>query len=142
MVSDFSYNTGWQYYAVKYEGTIYMREVPTEEKLNYENNKPEQHKRATDWGYRFKNFALDYYLDGDQKDGKYHENEQFSCIYSTRLGKHSLIYGSPLDCFQLNEEFVEQLNLNPDDIDLNKDGQFITFKTRGKNIQTPSNKKM
>ena len=71
--------TDWQFYAFKYEGTMYIREVPTEEKVNYEKNKNEQHKKKTDWGYRFKNFALDYYLDREQKDDeKYHENERFS----------------------------------------------------------------
>ena len=78
----------------------------------------------------------------DQKDGKYDENERFSCVYSTRLGNHSLIYEAPLDCFQLNEKFVQPINLNPDDIDLNKDGQFITFKTRGNNIQAQTTKYM
>ena len=55
------------------------------------------------------------------------ENEEFCCLFRTRLGSHSVVYGAEMDGYRLRTPSEGPLTL--DDFDLNQDGHFIELKT-------------
>ena len=56
------------------------------------------------------------------------ENEEFCCMFKSRLGSNSILFGAEMDGYQLNESSESQ-NKKPDDINLSTDGHFVEMKT-------------
>lgn len=134
MCTPYEKREGWQLFAVKHHGTIYLREMPTEAKLKSEANKSEHQTRMCSWGFKFEQYMVDD-LRKEREDGfnehrklpPVNENEEFCCLFRTRLGSHSVVYGAEMDGFRLRNPSEGPINL--DDIDLNQDGHFVELKT-------------
>lgn len=134
MCTPYEKRDGWQLFAVKHKGTIYLRQMDTEAQLKAEANKSEHQLRMCSWGYKFEQFMLDD-LRKEREEGfnenrklpPVNENEEYCCLFRTRLGNHSVVYGAEMDGFRMKTP--SEGPLNPDDIDLNQDGHFIELKT-------------
>lgn len=134
MCTPYEKREGWQIFAVKHRGTIYLRQMDTEAKLKAEANKSESQHRMCSWGYKFEQFILDDLRKEREESFNEHrklepvnENEEFCCLFRTRLGSHSVVYGAEMDGYRLRTPSEGPLNL--DDFDLNQDGHFIELKT-------------
>jgi len=134
MCTPYEKREGWQLFAVKHRGTIYLRQMDTESKLKAEANKSDYQKRMCSWGYKFEQYILDDLR--QEREDMYNErrklppvneNEEYCCLFRTRLGAHSVVYGAEMDGFRLRTPSEGPINL--DDIDLNQDGHFIELKT-------------
>lgn len=108
--------------------------MDTESKLKAEANKSDYQKRMCSWGYKFEQYILDDLR--QEREDMYNErrklppvneNEEYCCLFRTRLGAHSVVYGAEMDGFRLRTPSEGPINL--DDIDLNQDGHFIELKT-------------
>ena len=134
MCTPYEKRDGWQLFAVKHKGTIYLRQMDTEAQLKAEANKSDHQLRMASWGYQFEQYVLDDLrkereesFNENRKLPPVNENEEFCCLFRTRLGQHSVVYGAEMDGFRLKSP--SEGPLNPDDIDLNQDGHFIELKT-------------
>ena len=134
MCTPYEKRDGWQLFAVKHKGTIYLRQMDTEAQLKAEANKSDHQLRMASWGYKFEQYVLDDLrkereesFNENRKLPPVNENEEFCCLFRTRLGQHSVVYGAEMDGFRLKSP--SEGPLNPDDIDLNQDGHFIELKT-------------
>lgn len=134
MCTPYEKREGWQIFATKHRGTIYLRQMDTDAKMKAEASQTEHQVRMSSWGYKFEQFVLDDLRKGQDEDMHHphnlppvNENEEFCCIFRTRLGNHSVVYGAEMDGYQRNGSSVGPLNLN--EIDLNQDGHFIELKT-------------
>ena len=134
MCSPYEKRDGWQIFAVKHKGTIYLRQMDTEAQLKAEANKSEHQMRMCSWGYKFEQYVVEDLrnekeesFNENRKFPPVNENEEFCCMYRARLGSHSVVYGAEMDGFRLRTPSEGALNLN--DIDLNQDGHFIELKT-------------
>ena len=135
MCTPYEKREGWQLFAVKHRGTIYLRQIDTEAKLKAEANKSEHQVRMSSWGYKFEQYILED-LRKEREDSfnehrrlpPVNENEEFCTIFRTRLGMHSIVYGAEMDGFRLRNGSSEG-PLNLSEIDLNQDGHFIELKT-------------
>ena len=54
------------------------------------------------------------------------ENEEFCCIFKSRLGSNSVLYGAEMDGFKLCDAAKKK---SGDDVDLSTDGVFVELKT-------------
>jgi len=134
MCTPYEKREGWQIFAVKHRGTIYLRQMDTDAKLKAEANKSETQHRMCSWGYKFEQYTLDDLRKEREESFNEHrklapvnENEEFCCLFRTRLGTHSIVYGAEMDGYRLRTPSEGPLNL--DDFDLNQDGHFIELKT-------------
>jgi len=134
MCTPYEKREGWQIFAVKHRGTIYLRQMDTDAKLKAEANKSETQQRMCSWGYKFEQYILDDLRKEREESFNEHrklepvnENEEFCCLFRTRLGTHSIVYGAEMDGYRLRTPSEGPLNL--DDFDLNQDGHFIELKT-------------
>lgn len=136
MCTPYEKREGWQLFAVKHKGTIYLRQMDTEAKIKAEANKPEHQLKMSSWGYKFEQFVLkdlkkerdeSFDIESGRKLPPVNENEEFCSVFRTRLGHHSMVYGAEMDGFRMKTP--SEGPLNPDDIDLNQDGHFIELKT-------------
>lgn len=134
MCTPYEKREGWQIFAVKHRGTIYLRQMDTDAKLKAEANKSESQQRMCSWGYKFEQYTLDDLrkecaesFNEHRKLPPVNENEEFCCLFRTRLGTHSVVYGAEMDGYRLRTPSEGPLNL--DDFDLNQDGHFIELKT-------------
>ena len=55
------------------------------------------------------------------------ESEEFCCMFRSRLGCHSVVYGAEMDGFRTRAERADEDNR--DMLDLNLDGTFVELKT-------------
>ena len=55
------------------------------------------------------------------------ESEEFCCMFRSRLGCHSIVYGAEMDGFRINPERADEDSREM--IDLNLDGTFVELKT-------------
>lgn len=137
MCSPYERREGWQVLAVKWKGTIYLRQVDTDAKRSAEANKTDRQKQMCSWGYKFEQYVVSSMDDQDPSDEQLeslpavNENEEFCCVYRGRLGGHSVVYGAEMDGFQLRKRSTssEEQQFMLGELDLNQDGHFVELKT-------------
>jgi hypothetical protein len=56
------------------------------------------------------------------------ENEEFCCMFKSRLGSNAILFGAEMDGYQLNSN-TEPKAKKADDLNLSSDGHFIEMKT-------------
>ena len=107
MCTPYEKRDGWQLFAVKHRGTIYLRQMDTEAKLKAEAHQSEHQLRMSSWGYKFEQYILDDLRKENEERFNEHrklppvnENEEFCCLFRTRLGMHSVVYGAEMDGYR------------------------------------------
>jgi RAT1-interacting protein len=59
MCTPYERRDGWQLFAVKHKGTIYLRQMDTEAKMKAEANQSDHQLRMSSWGFKFEQYSLD-----------------------------------------------------------------------------------
>ncbi len=143
MCTPYERREGWQIYAVKHRGTIYLRQMDTDAQIKAETNKSQRQKDMCSWGYKFEQYMQDDLRKEQERESRFerkpvNENEEFCAMYRTRLGNHSVVYGAEMDGFQLKNPIDPDTceGMNIDEIDLNQDGFFVELKT-SRTIDSP-----
>ncbi|KAF7993026.1 hypothetical protein HCN44_005807 [Aphidius gifuensis] len=94
MKSLYDFKEGWILCAVKFKGTIYICSFDTDEdKAAAENITPQQ-KQFMSW------------------EKPVNENEEFDCVFTTRLNDKKILYGAEVDGLYSNEKINEPLPLD------------------------------
>ena len=111
MCSPFEPREDWRVTAVKFRGTIYLHKEETREQRDQRERRTPRQRAMCSWGYKFEERML-----GDTPSEAagapvsdsstssssssclpVNESEEFCCVFRTRLGKHSVVFGAEMD---------------------------------------------
>ena len=126
MCSPYENREGWEFTAVKWKNTIYLRKEETSEQKNRRLNATKREKTMCSWGYKFEQLMMSDTPQLEKPNTKEPvvEPEEFCCVYRTRLGPHSLVYGAEMDGLVVSD----RLKKSHLDADLNLE-RFVELKT-------------
>jgi len=118
---------GWRLGAIMKNGTIYLRNIDTQESIESrlkQSQDPKQ-SRTCSWGFNFEQFLL-----SDQPLAKPQPNvlrkEECNVVFQTKLGSHELLYAAEIDGVWL----PEGNDMNPkDDPNILKNCRLVELKT-------------
>ncbi|KAI9340690.1 RAI1 like PD-XK nuclease-domain-containing protein [Zopfochytrium polystomum] len=104
----------WELKAVFHDGTIYIMERETPERLESSSGRTEREKLMTYWGYRFETLStVDIppqdlengdpqrkraVLEARQHSSIVNTNNQFCSVVRTKLGSNEIVMGAEVDC--------------------------------------------
>lgn len=116
MATPYEKNEGWCIVATKFKGSIYLYEYLTESRRQWEMNRDQKSNMFSYGGIRFEK-CITQAIHGDGGDGNektrfivYHHTE-YSCVVSTSVGAHVLLYSAEVDCVERKEQ-AENPNLS------------------------------
>lgn len=122
MCSPYEAREGWELLAVKWRGTLYLCQVETEQRKRQRLSETPRQKTMSSWGYKFEQFMVSPHPGIEPNtDTAVNENEEFCCVFRTRLDKFSLVYGAEMDGYDSSERMGEKEVLVPE--------KFIEMKT-------------
>eukprot|EP00095_Tigriopus_kingsejongensis_P002537 snap_masked-scaffold344_size201325-processed-gene-1.0 protein:Tk02537 transcript:snap_masked-scaffold344_size201325-processed-gene-1.0-mRNA-1 annotation:"protein dom3z" len=103
----------WVISARKYKGTVYLLKEETPEGLRQRKSMSEKQKTMCIWGYKFEQHLMSD-RPGVKPDphAPLNTNEEFCCMFRTRLGTSSVVYGAEMDGVESAETVDAQLDLN------------------------------
>ena len=114
----------WIIEAVKWNGTIYLLQLMTDKRLLEKRNETSRQKQMSSWGYKFEQLVTSpdpaVLPDTNQPVD---ENEEFCCLFRTKVNGLSLVYGAEMDAYQ-----SQQIIQDSSDVTLDA-GKFVELKT-------------
>jgi len=106
---------GWEMKVARWRGTIYLMQVETEQKRRSRAEETDRQRIMSSWGYKFEQYmsSSSPHL-GPDTDAPVNENEEFCCLFRTRVGGVSIVYGAEMDAYQANQKLEEEDKLDPE----------------------------
>ena len=128
MITPFNRSESWAFLATKYNGTIYLRQIETEQEHQQHLNETDRDKLMCYWGHKFEDYmttssesysnvvmsSLHHYYDviitsliaapatiRDTSNGSgdpVNPNMEFTTVARTRINSHSIVMGAEIDC--------------------------------------------
>ncbi|KAK9506803.1 hypothetical protein O3M35_008670 [Rhynocoris fuscipes] len=121
MNTPFERQDGWVICASIKNDKIYLYPFETDEDKEKQKNASDYQKRCCSWGYKFEGFIFsDKPLEKPHGNGYVPENE-FNCIYETKLNNHRLLLAAEMDGVISDKEITNLEEL--------KKAEFIEAKT-------------
>ena len=92
---------GWIIDVVRWRGTLYLCQVDTNKRKEERRNESRRQKQMSSWGYKFEQLMTSA-VPGEAPNTEIpvNENEEFCCLFRTRIGKVSVVYGAEMDAYQ------------------------------------------
>jgi len=107
----------WVMRITKWRGTIYILQVETETEKERKLNLTERDEQFQYWGYKFEQYMT---RTKDVDSSSVNENEEFCCMFRSRIGEFSVMYGAEMDGYKSDSvEDIKEL----------KPAGFVEFKT-------------
>ncbi|XP_076635474.1 decapping and exoribonuclease protein-like [Colletes latitarsis] len=96
--------------ASKFKGTIYLCAFDTPIKLSKSINLPPDLEKCTQWGHKFEQYMLsDNPNTQPNLSIPFNENEEFCCIFKSKLGEKKLLYGGQIDGISSQQQIQDTL---------------------------------
>ena len=92
---------GWIIDVVRWRGTLYLLQVDTDKRKEERRNESRRQKQMSSWGYKFEQLMTTP-VPGQEPNTEtpVNESEEFCCLFRTRIGKVSVVYGAEMDAYQ------------------------------------------
>ena len=92
---------GWIIDVVRWRGTLYLLQVETNKRKEEKRKESRRQKQMSSWGYKFEQLMTSA-VPGEAPNTEIpvNENEEFCCLFRTRIGKVSVVYGAEMDAYQ------------------------------------------
>ncbi|ESK95351.1 protein rai1 [Moniliophthora roreri MCA 2997] len=117
MTAPYEERDGWEMNVMVMDGTMYLEEHLTDDKLHEKNNVEERHRRAMYYGYAFESYSTWETPFNDNPapnkwGGDVNTNVQWCSVVRTKLGDMRMVIGGEVDCVRgkysgRTDEFVE-----------------------------------
>uniref|UniRef100_A0A182LV93 Decapping nuclease n=1 Tax=Anopheles culicifacies TaxID=139723 RepID=A0A182LV93_9DIPT len=126
----YDWKTPWIVQAIRYRGTIYLCEKPTQEKLAAERNETEQQKRFCYYGFKFEQHILT-----EQPNSKPDTTapvllgEEFCSMFDTTLAGHRVLYGAEMDGIVTTSQPLDRERLRLEEL---RQCEFVEVKVKRK----------
>jgi len=120
MNTPYEKSEAWIIRIMKWKDTLFFCRELTEEKRN--EVKTEKDERFCYWGYKFEDY-LARKRDPEPDSQDLNENEEFCCMFRSKLGQFRLVYGAEMDCY-VDRNVQDSCPLRTD--------KFVEFKTARK----------
>ena len=92
---------GWLIDVVRWRGTLYLLQVDTNKRKEEKRNESRRQKQMSSWGYKFEQLMTSAVPgEAPNTETPVNENEEFCCLFRTRIGKVSVVYGAEMDAYQ------------------------------------------
>ncbi|KAJ2996192.1 Dom-3 Z [Globomyces sp. JEL0801] len=101
----------WQLGATLYNGTIYLEEHESIDKINSKFGSNESHKLFMYYGYKFEEeFTKPFGHDSSDDVGIVNTNVQYCSVFKSKLGTHEVVLGGEVDCILRPPKDNEQIS--------------------------------
>jgi len=90
----------WIIRVMKWKGSIYLLQQETEQETQRKLNLTVRDRRFCYWGYKFEQYMTNQ---AELKSGEHpevNENEEFCCMFRTKIGNISIMYGAEMDGYR------------------------------------------
>jgi len=122
LCSPYEGKEGWEVTAAKWRGTLYLRQQETEERRRQRERETERQKTMSSWGYKFEQYLTSTTPKASPDTSvPVNENEEFCCLFRSKVGGLSLVYGAEMDAYESQEEVQSGDRLKPE--------KFVEMKT-------------
>lgn len=113
MCTPYERREGWSICATMFCGTIYLFALETGQKRLERENESQRSKDMQSWGFKFEQYVFtDDVTTIRNTNQPVNENEEFSCVFSTRLMGHSILYCAEMDGIEATEPLTESEVVN------------------------------
>ena len=113
---------GWEMQVARWRGTLYLMQVDTEQKRKNRAEETDRQRTMSSWGYKFEQYMSSSSPQQDpDTDTPVNENEEFCCLFRTRVGGVSMVYGAEMDAYRATNQLREKDKLSPE--------KFVEMKT-------------
>ncbi|XP_023338933.1 decapping and exoribonuclease protein isoform X2 [Eurytemora carolleeae] len=99
MNTPYEQREGWIIKVVRFKGTVYMMQIDTEEQKEKKKWTTEKEKTFCAWGYKF-----EQYMSVQEKSAVVNENEEFCCMFRSKIGKYSFLFGAEMDGYKAQDK--------------------------------------
>lgn len=131
MCTPYENREGWRVLAVRHRGTVYLHKDETEGAKRQRLQASDRLKAMQSWGYKFEQYMMSDTMSGEPDPAPpVIESEEFCCMFRTRMGSHSIVYGAEMDGVEVSNGLTLGQGLlgNAHGIDLNSE-TFVELKT-------------
>jgi RAT1-interacting protein len=100
-------HTPWKMAVTKYKGTIYFRELETEEAVRRKASETDKERRMCYWGVKFEDYltsstpvASTRAVSSQRgwKEGPANDKEDYCSVVRTKINQHSIVMAGEVDC--------------------------------------------
>ena len=106
---------GWEMQVARWRDTLYLMQVDTEQKKRSRAEETDRQRIMSSWGYKFEQYMSSNSPNQlPDTDIPVNENEEFCCLFRTRVNGVSVVYGAEMDAYQTGHRLREEEKLDPD----------------------------
>jgi len=127
MCTPYERKDDWMLEVVRWKGTLYLMQVETPRRRAEKQKETDRQKQMSSWGYKFEQYMTSSAPGVDpDTESPVDENEEFCCLFRTRIDDISLVYGAEMDAYK--SETDKKFSDNDPTKSLNSD-RFVELKT-------------
>lgn len=136
MCSPYERRDDWSMEVVRWRGTLYLIQVETERRRRERLQETPRQRQMSSWGYKFEQLmtTIEPGLQPDT-DTQVDENEEFCCVFRTRLSGTSIVYGAEMDAYKADNKLNVEDVLNPDNFVELKTSRIIEHERQESNFR-------
>ena len=115
MCTPYERRDDWLMEVVRWRGTLYLVQVDTDKRRRERLQETQRQRQMSSWGYKFEQLMTSP-NPGECPDTEapVDENEEFCCLFRTRISGTSIVYGAEMDAYKADRRLNEGEVLNPD----------------------------
>lgn len=122
MCTPYERRDDWLMEVVRWRGTLYLVQVDTDKRRRERLQETQRQRQMSSWGYKFEQLMTSPNPgECPNTEAPVDENEEFCCLFRTRICGTSIVYGAEMDAYKANRRLNEGEVLNPD--------KFVEMKT-------------
>jgi len=115
LCSPYEGKEGWEVTAARWRGTIYLRQQETEERRRQRERETDRQKTMSSWGYKFEQYLTSSTPQAPpDTSAPVNENEEFCCLFRSKVGGMSLVYGAEMDAYDSWRKVDSEEKMKPE----------------------------
>ena len=136
MCTPYERRDDWLMEVVRWRGTLYLVQVDTEKRRRERLQETPRQRQMSSWGYKFEQLMTspEPGLSPDT-EAPVDENEEFCCLFRTRISGTSIVYGAEMDAYKADRRLHEGEVLNTDNFVEMKTSRMIENERQDRNFR-------
>ena len=136
MCTPYERRDDWIMEVVRWRGTLYLVQVDTEKRRREKLQETPRQRQMSSWGYKFEQLMTSP-EPGVSPDTEVpvDENEEFCCLFRTRINGTSIVYGAEMDAYKADKRLQEGEALHPDNFVEMKTSRIIEHERQDRNFR-------
>jgi len=136
MCTPYEKRDDWIMEVVRWRGTLYLVQVDTEKRRREKLQETPRQRQMSSWGYKFEQLMTSP-APGLSPDAEapVDENEEFCCLFRTRINGTSIVYGAEMDAYKADKRLQAGDALHTDNFVEMKTSRIIEHERQDRNFR-------